>query len=263
MRTASRTAFTTVKTEGAILPAGYHLRGRPASLLRPLAPLAMLGVLFGLAAAWLALAPATYHAAGPAVAQLTPAAFLPMVQRQHASCPGNAVTNGDFELGSTGWYTYTDGWGYKKHRLIGSLAQGFLVHTGQYGAFLGGDEGTWDVITQVITIPAQAQISYWWQLGSYETLPHHDFFRLDLLALDGTVVATLALHDDQDESGEWQQDLVDVSAYAGGPWILRLHMYNDNYYFSWIHLDDFCLRAAQRKGSMMLTDDVPEELEPD
>ncbi|HOU15987.1 MAG TPA: hypothetical protein PKZ84_23025 [Anaerolineae bacterium] len=172
--------------------------------------------------------------------ELTPMAYLPFVARGGA-CVGNVVQNGGFELGDVGWYTSTTGIGPKAHPLIGAVADGFRPHTGQYAARLGGYEGVWDVLTQTVTIPANGQLSFWWWMGTYETLPHHDGFLAQLISPEGSLLLTLASHDDQAVQQQWQQDVIDVSAYAGQILTLVFESYNDNYYFTWFDLDEICL----------------------
>lgn len=164
-------------------------------------------------------------------AELTPMAYLPFVAK-NGLCPGNMVLNGGFESGNTDWYTYTTGTGPKAHALIGSVTEGFRPYAGQYAARLGGYEGVWDVLTQTVTIPPYGQLSFWWWMGSYETLPHHDWFGVSLYSPEGTLLLSLASHDDQAIQQQWQQDVVDVSVYAGQTLTLRFEAYNDNYYFT-------------------------------
>jgi len=173
--------------------------------------------------------------------------YLPFAARTAPYCPGNVLINGGFEQGHTGWYTYTTGSGWKQHDLIGSDAEGFYPYKGHYAARLGGYEGVWDAITQTVVIPVQGQLTYWWKGRTYETLPHHDTFAVALLNQDGTLVASLACHDDQDVQDTWQQDAVDVSAYVGQSLTLRFSSYNDNYYFTVFHLDEICLRSVSSR----------------
>jgi hypothetical protein len=178
---------------------------------------------------------------------LTPVAYLPLVARADAVCPGNAVINGGFEAGNTGWYTATTGVMWKAHNLIGTRAEGFEPYQGDYGARLGGYEGVWDVLTQTVTLPANGQLSYWWKVTSYENLPHSDWLAVRLLTNNGTMVTTLAFHDDQNTQNIWKQDVLDVSAYGGQSLTLLFESYNDNYYFTTFYLDNVCLWSVSAK----------------
>ncbi len=177
----------------------------------------------------------------PTSTDLFPVAYLPFVAKD-ASCIGNVLLNGNFELGGTGWYTHTDGSGPKVHALIGTVADGFHPYLGRYAARLGGYEGVWDILTQTVTIPYQGRLSFWWWMKSYEMLPHHDRFAVRIYAPADT--SLLILHDDQAVQQQWQQDVIDVSAYAGQTVTLAFEAYNDNYYFTWFDLDEVCLGSV-------------------
>ena len=100
--------------------------------------------------------------------------YLPLTVK--SNCGVDGMINGDFEQGDHGWSLYSSGTGWKVHDLIGSISEGFSPYRGAYAARLGGYEGVWDVIAQTITIPPQGHLSYWWKMGTYENLPHHDYF---------------------------------------------------------------------------------------
>lgn len=204
--------------------------------------LAFAGLWIAVTGVWLATTQATLPVSAAPGLQVTPQAYLPIVAL--CTCPGNEVANGDFEQGDLGWHQYTTGTNWKAHALIGSRAEGFHPYQGQYAARLGGYEGVWDVLTQTVSIPAAGQLSFWWQMHTYETSIFHDSLGVDLLTLDGERVAVLAGHGIQGPQGLWQQDVVDVSAYAGQTLVLRFHASNDNYYFSWFDIDQVCLRPA-------------------
>lgn len=214
-----------------------------SGLLRRL-PLCLVVVvlLMVVAALWLTARGTLVRGSGNPDPDSTPSAYLPFITR--VICPDDVMVNGGFEQGEFGWYQYTTGENWKEHELIGSEAEGFNPYDGDYGARLGGYEGTWDVLTQTVTIPAGGQLSFWWQMHTYETEFFHDNLRVDLLTLDGESIAGLAGHWIDGTQGIWQQDVVDVSDYAGRTLVLRFHAYNDNYYFSWFDVDLVCLRST-------------------
>jgi hypothetical protein len=212
--------------------------------LRHPACLLLASVVLSVAAPWLAAADTIVHGAGNLEPALTPQAYLPAISR--FICAGDVLANGNLEQGAVGWHQYTTGENWKDHELIGTAAEGYNPYDGVYGARLGGYEGVWDVLTQTVTIPAGGQLSYWWQMGTTETEIFPDDFGVDLLTLDGEQIARLAGHGIQGPEGIWQQDVVDVSTYAGQTLVLRLHAYNDNYYPSWFDLDLVCLCPAWR-----------------
>jgi hypothetical protein len=154
-------------------------------------------------------------------------------------CPGNAVVNGDFRQGSSGWYTYTSGIGWKKRPLIDCSPN--LCRANCCAAF--GEEGVWETVTQTVTMPAGGVLSYWWRM--WVTEPDRrpiDSLVVGLHTSDGTRVAWQA-HDSGEAADIWRRDILDVSAYAGQTLELRLAAQNDNYYTTSFYVDDICLQA--------------------
>lgn len=100
------------------------------------------------------------------------------------------------------------------------------------------------MLTQTVALPLNGQLSYWWKVTSYENLPHHDWFAVNVLASSGTLVTTLSRHDDQDTQHLWKQDVLDVSAYGGQSLVLQFEAYNDNYYYTTFYLDNVCLHPT-------------------
>jgi hypothetical protein len=211
------------------------------SLPHPVLFLAV-GVLTFVFVLWLVAANSTLQGVGTPEPETTPQSFLPFIT--DSTCSRNVIKNGGFEQGGDGWHQYTTGTGWKDHELIGSEAEGFHPYEGDYAAKLGGYEGVWDVLTQTVTMPAGGRLSFWWQMHTYETEIFHDSLSVDLLTLDGDLVSTLTHHNVQGPEGIWQQDVVDISDYAGKTLVLRLHAYNDNYYFSWFDIDQVCLSSG-------------------
>ncbi len=155
-------------------------------------------------------------------------------------CAGNALVNGDFEDGGTGWYTHTTGTGHKVHAIIGPG----LSFQGQSAAHLGG-EGVWDVVSQTVVIPAGGQLSYWWRVDSAEIMPHYDWLDIALKEADGDVVASRH-YDDTSDGGVWQQEVIDLTAHAGMTLTLQIDATNDNYYATMFAVDTLCLVETAR-----------------
>ena len=164
--------------------------------------------------------------------------YLPFIVLSDEICGTDRIVNGSFEQDDFGWELFSTGEDWKKHDLIGSKDEGFSPFKGDYAARLGGYEGVWDWIEQTVVVPNEGILSYLWKMGTYETLPHRDVFTVDLFDVDHIWIARLASHTDQDLEGIWQQDVIDLAAYEGRTFILRFSSSNDNYYFTWIDLDD-------------------------
>lgn len=205
--------------------------------------LVLAGMLIVVSTFWLTATQATPPVPENPEAQLVPQVYLPFVA--HLTCPGNLIANGDFEQGDDGWHQYTTGSGtWKPHDLIGTEAEGFNPYEGYYGAALGGYECSSDTLTQTVSIPTGGQLTYWWQMHTYETSIFHDYLGVDLLTLDGERVAGLAGHGIEGPEDIWQQEVVDVPAYVDKTLVLRFRASNDNYFFSWFDIDNVCLRPT-------------------
>lgn len=164
--------------------------------------------------------------------------YFPLIFQSGQYCEQDHLTNGNFEQDDYGWQLYSNGWGWKIHDLIGSKDEGFRPFRGDYGARLGGYEGVWDYIEQTVVIPENGQLSYWWRMYTYETLPFVDWFSVYLLETDHTWVANLESHNGHDSEFVWQQDVIDLTEFAGRTLILRFSASNDNYYFTVSDLDE-------------------------
>jgi hypothetical protein len=164
--------------------------------------------------------------------------YFPIIVYGDQLCGFDDLVNGNFERDDFGWQIFSSGIGWKEHDLIGSKDEGFSPFKGDFAARLGGYEGVWDTIEQTVVIPNEGTLSYWWKMGSYETLPHTDWFAVDLFDSDHKWITNLISHDDQDLEGIWQQDTHDLATFTGRTLILRFSSYNDNYYFSWFDLDE-------------------------
>ena len=167
--------------------------------------------------------------------------YLPYIVTDGQVCEQEHLVNGNFEQDDFGWQLYSNGWGWKIHDLIGSKDDGFSPFNGDYAARLGGFEGVQDYIEQIVVIPETGQLTYWWKMGTSEPLPHTDGLGVFLLEIDHTRVALLESHDDQDVEGVWQQDVIDLTEFAGRRLILRFSVYNDNYYATGFDLDEIQL----------------------
>ena len=167
--------------------------------------------------------------------------YFPFIGNGRQFCGQEHLVNGNFEQDDYGWQLSSNGWGWKIHDLIGSKDEGFSPFNGIYAARLGGYEGVWDYIEQTAVIPENGQLNYWWRMYTHETLPFADWFSVQLLETDHTWVASLESHNGHDSEFIWQQDVIDLTEYAGRTLILRFSVSNDNYYFSWSDLDDIHL----------------------
>ena len=165
--------------------------------------------------------------------------YLPLIFRPEGPCPFDALVNGGFEQDDAGWTLFSNGTGHKAHDLIGRIHEGFSPLQGMYAARLGGFEGVVDSIQQPVLIPSQGVLSYYWKMHSNEEpTVIYDSFLVYLLNPDGTRLALLAAHYNNDQNDIWLQDVFDLSAYAGQPTILEFYSSNDNYYWTKFDIDE-------------------------
>ncbi|NYF98523.1 M28 family peptidase [Janibacter cremeus] len=122
--------------------------------------------------------------------------------------PSDAVTNGSFEDGASGWSGDTG--------TINDLGTG--AHSGQYKAYLVGygsrkQEG----IRQQVSVPKGGELAFhlrvdtdestWW--GAYDTM------KVNVLDSSGDPIETMATYSNLDASSSYAQHTLDMSRYAG------------------------------------------------
>lgn len=117
------------------------------------------------------------------------------------------------------------------------------VHSGKQAALLGGYETASDQLSQSFIVPANGLLSLWWMYHSPDPIPERDMLAARLVLPnneDGLPLFFAAADIVQDH---WQAVEMDLSAYAGQRLTLEISTYNDNYYFSWLAVDDICLTS--------------------
>jgi hypothetical protein len=127
--------------------------------------------------------------------------------------PGDAITNGDFEAGLTGWTA-------KRATAVASP-----VHGGTGAARLGGINGTKDKLSQAVSVPTGGQLSLYALVSGSDTTTGD---KLQVRVVDSSgkthTVASLtsaASHD------AWQLLQADLSPYAGQTVTLLLQVSTD------------------------------------
>lgn len=177
-------------------------------------------LLCGLALSLVALAPALAQANAPAACQ-------------------ELLVNGDFEAGPTGW-TQTSADGY-------NLISQFNPRTGQWGAYLGGANNANDQLSQLLLLPAGANaitLRLWWSLESEEPPVPADTLMLSLLRPDGALLATLWRIDNTAAQGSWNEEVFDLTAYAGQSLVLYFQAVNNSFDLTDFYLDDIGVAAS-------------------
>jgi sugar lactone lactonase YvrE len=119
----------------------------------------------------------------------------------------NVLRNPGFESGSTLWSATPDVIGQ-----WGSTPSSQPAHSGAWSAWLGGYGTTWTgSISQVVTVPANARLSYFAHIDTFETSRTRALDTLTVRA-GPTVLQTLS---NLNAANGYQLRTVDLSAYAG------------------------------------------------
>jgi len=143
------------------------------------------------------------------------------------------LINGDFEAGSL------PPWGSWGNVSLGS------GHNSAYGVWLGGADNAEGELWQGVAIPAGAnpvQLEFWWMAESASEQP-------------GDVVEVVVQYGDEladhlrtlpavDPLGQWRQEAVDLTTYAGQEVVVTFLVHTDDQMPSTFRLDDVSLKAC-------------------
>lgn len=140
-------------------------------------------------------------------------AYLPLVQRLCA--PVELLQDGGFEAGSPNpvWQT--------RSNVSSSILDNTpgLAHSGNWEAWLGGDNNVQESLWQEFSVPAGVQglqISYWWQVSTVEDrLGPFDTLKVQIRDTSGSPLQDLAVRDNGDATPQWQQGTFTVRGYGG------------------------------------------------
>jgi hypothetical protein len=174
----------------------------------------------------------------------TPAkrAYLPIVSRAPTPTPApppNVIVNPGFEQGrGVGWQEYSaQGWVLIMNS---GFPTGVSPHSGQWAAWLGGDDDEISYIRQSVTIPAGASVlSYWAWIASADACGY-DFGGV---LVNSTVVNQFNLCSST-ATGGWVRRTVNLSAYVGQTVALQLRVETDDSLNSNLFIDDVSLTNA-------------------
>jgi len=186
-----------------------------------------------------------------ATATFPPVAFLPQIVRQPTPVPTNTPTptptptlspnllvNGDFEQGTVGWTEYS-ALGYDLI-MNGSFPGTVAPHSGQWAAWLGGDDDEISYVSQLVTIQPDSVILGYWVWVASQDYCGYDFGGV---IVNNTVVDKFDLCEDTTTDG-WVRRTVDLGVYAGQSVTFQIRAETDFSLNSNLFVDDVTLSNA-------------------
>jgi hypothetical protein len=194
---------------------------------------------------------------GAGTAQLTPtsAAYLPIVQRplptptatetpEPTETPTTLPTitpterpglpklkNPGFEQGHIAWVEKPGG------AVIQQFPAHVTPHSGDWLADLGGESQSTDEIQQVIKLPAAPVYLKYYRLVDANIDDVNDF----IVTINTTVLRNESIGYNTDTRGQWQQDSVDLSTFAGQTVLIQLRVQTTAAIH--VYLDDMSLSS--------------------
>ena len=163
--------------------------------------------------------------------------YLPLVIKTPPMNPGG-IPNGDFEQGRAVWTEFSS----KGYNLILDsieMPTGYPPHGGNWAAWLGGDVNELSRLYQTVTISAATPyLAFWHWIASY------DVCGLDRarVKINEQIIQSYDLCQ-ANETGQWQQQVVNLTAYAGQSVQLEFLVETTTGSSSWF-LDDITLQSA-------------------
>ena len=148
--------------------------------------------------------------------------------------PPGAIVNGGFESGTAPW-TQTSSGGY-------ALITTTRPHAGAYSAYLGGYNNATEALNQLVTVPANGTLRYWWYMTTQESgSTVWDRLQVRVLNASGALLATLRTWSNASGAGLWRQDALTLGAYAGQQVRIEFRATTDSSLPSSFFVDDVSL----------------------
>jgi hypothetical protein len=167
--------------------------------------------------------------------------YLPLVIKPETQVE-NAVENGNFEAGRTGWVEYEDSPFFNYPLIVrqNDLPPPISPYDGEWVAWLGGDSELISYIEQVVEIPnSNPVLVYWHWIDS--------IFGCDTsfggVYLNNTLVDQYALCATTDTGG-WIHRTIPINTYAGQMVTLRIYSQTGVGNFSSLYIDAVSIHTA-------------------
>jgi hypothetical protein len=161
--------------------------------------------------------------------------FLPAIIAGKRTCP--AIPNGDFESGRTLWSEYSE-LGYEI--ITNVLPTGFSPHSGSYAVWLGGEDNEISFIGQQVPISSSCPFLTFYHWINSSDLCGYD---IGLVLINEIPVGTFELCEARNTGG-WQVQSIDLSAYAGQTVNLIISTGTDDSFPSNWFIDDVSFQAS-------------------
>ena len=117
------------------------------------------------------------------------------------------------------------------------------MHGGETAASLGGYETASDSLTQSFVVPENGQLSLWWIYRSPDPIKDRDYMAGRLVLPNNEDGLPIFYAGGEAPQGSWQQTILNLGEYAGQRVTLEFSTSNDNYYASWMAIDDICVQT--------------------
>ena len=167
----------------------------------------------------------------PVYSALPPALSPTLMAAMSSDCP-ELLVNGDFEAGSLAPWSSAGAVGLDWGR------------NGTHGAWLGRGDDVFGELRQAVTIPAGAnpvRLEYWW-IAESQNDQHLDV--LTILIEEADQAQELRVWRAVAPFGQWQQDVLDLTAYAGRSISVVFMVRTDTSVPSEFAVDDVSLKAC-------------------
>jgi hypothetical protein len=151
------------------------------------------------------------------------------------------IANGDFESGPAVAWTEHSLKGWPIILSADDLSSAEVVpHSGSWAAWLGGDNEELSYVKQQVTVPSEAPfLAFWRWIDSYDSCGYD----IGQILVEGSEVASISLCTTFNTGG-WEKQTVDLSAYVGQTVWLQFQVNTDVSLYSSLFLDDVSFEAG-------------------
>lgn len=162
--------------------------------------------------------------------------YLPLILSSQSQLV-DPILNGDFETGQDGsWTEYSShGWD-----LISNENLPVSPHSGSWLVWLGGGNNEVSKLSQEITIDSLNPYIHFWYWAASEDYCGYDFFKVKI---NSAVVDEMDLCDAND-TNEWVELVLDLSAYVGSQVTLMFEVSTDSSLNSNLFVDDVSMDSS-------------------